>query len=164
MTPLLTTLGSYSLGAMSNCLTMFVPLKCTCMPCLLHVLLNFSPKPWMHGITFEMFLFCLLLLLFLLLLLDWASVWLLMLLWLCLSWNCCCTGLQPSWGTGKPWVLSLGGLVPWLGPLVCWIPLWPCGLECCIQCSWLLWSDCCPSVSTGLYVLVSCKPLCGWCC
>ena len=38
MIPLLASLGSLSLGAMSNCLTVSVPLKCTCMPCLLHVL------------------------------------------------------------------------------------------------------------------------------
>ena len=55
VTPLLDSLESLSLGAMSNCLTVFVPLKCTCMPCLLHILLNFSPNPWMHGITMEMF-------------------------------------------------------------------------------------------------------------
>ena len=72
--------------------------------------------------------------------------------------------LGPSWGTGKPKVLSLCGLVPWLASLVCWIQLWPCGLECCIHCSWLLWSGCCPSVSTGLYVLVSYKPMWEWCC
>ena len=44
MTPLLASLGSLSLGAMSNCLTVFVPLKCTCMPHLLHALLNFFPS------------------------------------------------------------------------------------------------------------------------
>ena len=68
MTPLLASLGSLSLEAMSNCLTVFVPLKCTCIPCLLHVLLNFSLKSWMHGITMEMVFFCLLLLLSLLVL------------------------------------------------------------------------------------------------
>ena len=47
ITPLLVSLGSLSLRAMSNCLTVFVPLKCTWMPCLLHVLLNFSPYPLM---------------------------------------------------------------------------------------------------------------------
>ena len=47
MTPLLVSLGSLSLGAISNCLTVFVPLKCTWMPCLLQVLLNFSPNPLM---------------------------------------------------------------------------------------------------------------------
>ena len=47
MTPLLVSLGSLSLGAISNCLTVFVSLKCTWMPCLLQVLLNFSPNPLM---------------------------------------------------------------------------------------------------------------------
>ena len=45
MTPLLVSLGSLSLGAISNCLTVFVTLKCTWMPCLLQALLNFSPNP-----------------------------------------------------------------------------------------------------------------------
>ena len=63
MTPLLAILGSLSLGAMSRCLIVLDPLKCTSIPCLLHVLLRFSPKPLMYGVTMEMFLFCLLLLL-----------------------------------------------------------------------------------------------------
>ena len=35
MTPLFVSLGSLSLGAIGNCLTAFVPLKCTWMPCFL---------------------------------------------------------------------------------------------------------------------------------
>ena len=45
MTSLLVSLWSLSFGAISSCLTVFVPLKCTWMPCLLQVLLNFSPNP-----------------------------------------------------------------------------------------------------------------------
>ena len=33
-----------------------LPLKCTCIPLLLHVLLNLSPSPSMYGTTMEMFL------------------------------------------------------------------------------------------------------------
>ena len=74
------SLGSLSLGAITSCLFVFVPLKCTWKPCLLHVLLNISPKLGMYGMTMEMVLLCLLLLFFLLLLLGCPSVLLLSLL------------------------------------------------------------------------------------
>ena len=70
MTPLLASLGFLSLGAIRSCLFVFVPLKCTLKPCLLHVLLNFSPKPGMYGMTMEMFLLCLLFLFSMLLLCE----------------------------------------------------------------------------------------------
>ena len=34
----------------------FVPLMCTCIPLLLHVLLNFLPNPCINGATMAMFL------------------------------------------------------------------------------------------------------------
>ena len=46
-TPHLVSFRSLSLGAISSCLTVFVPLKCTWMSCLLQALLNFSPNPLM---------------------------------------------------------------------------------------------------------------------
>ena len=47
MMQLLINLGSLSLGAVSNCPTVFVPLKWTWMPSLLQIFLNFSPVPFM---------------------------------------------------------------------------------------------------------------------
>ena len=77
MIPLFCSLVSLSLDAMSSVLMVFEPLKCTCIPLLLHVLLNFSPNPCMYGATMKMFLLLLLLLLllvqFMLLVVLWLS-------------------------------------------------------------------------------------------
>ena len=83
MTPLFCSLVSLSLGAISKVLIMFKPLKCTCIPFLLHLLLNFSPNPCRNGTTTEMFLLLLLMLVPLLLwvLLCWLSVELVSLLY-----------------------------------------------------------------------------------
>ena len=63
------------LGFQEGVFIVFVPLKCTCIPLLLHVLLNLSPSPCMYGTTMEMFLLLLLLVpLLLLLLLGWMSI------------------------------------------------------------------------------------------
>ena len=72
-------------GCHKECFYVFVPLKWTCIPLLLHIL-YISPIPCMYGITMEMFL----LLLFLLfggLSMDLGS-WLLLFLhsYLCCSW------------------------------------------------------------------------------
>ena len=56
ITPLFCSLVSLSLGPASNVLMVFEPLKCTCIPFLLHVLLNFSPNPCIYGTTMERFL------------------------------------------------------------------------------------------------------------
>ena len=69
MIPLFCSFVSLSLGAMSRVLMVFEPLKCTCIPFLLHVLFNFSPNPCMYGTTMKMFLMLLLLVPFVLLLL-----------------------------------------------------------------------------------------------
>ena len=68
---------SLSLGLTSCVLSVFVPLKCTCILLVLHSLLNFSLVPLMQGIIMVMFLLVMLwllsllvLLLFLVLLLD----------------------------------------------------------------------------------------------
>ena len=70
---------------------MLVPLECTCIPLLLHVLLNLSPSPCIYGTTIEMFLLLLLLLVPLLdlLLLGWLSVEFCPLWMLCLQLNLC---------------------------------------------------------------------------
>ena len=73
MTPL-------SLGLPNMVLSVLLPLKCTCIPFLLHIFLNFSPVPGMYGTTMVMFfllllLSCrLLLLLGLLLLIGWLGL------------------------------------------------------------------------------------------
>ena len=79
---------------------MFVPLKCTSIPSLLHVLLHFFPNPCMYGTTMEMFL----LLLFPLfggLSMNLGS-WLL----LFLHSNLCCSWLGAHGGSGMPEGLS----------------------------------------------------------
>ena len=53
ITPLFCNLLSLSLGAMRSVFMVFVPLKCTCVPLVLHVLLNFSHIPCMYGTTME---------------------------------------------------------------------------------------------------------------
>ena len=80
---------------------MLVPLKCTCIPLLLHVLLNLSPSPYMHGTTVEMFWLLLLLLdplVLLFLLLGWLTMELCPLLMLCLQLNLCCSLLSVHGG------------------------------------------------------------------
>ena len=52
------------LGGHEECFMVLVPLKCTWIPKLLHVLVNISHNPWMQGTIMEM----------LLLLLGWLSV------------------------------------------------------------------------------------------
>ena len=73
MTPLFCSLVSLSLGAMSRVLMVFDPLRCTCIPFQLHVLLNFSPNPCMYETTMKMFLLWLLVPLLLLLVVFWLS-------------------------------------------------------------------------------------------
>ena len=68
------------------------------MPSLLQVLLNFSPKPCMYGLTMEMFLFVGPLLLSLLFLLVCSSAGLFLLLWLCFCRNCCCNLFRAQLG------------------------------------------------------------------
>ena len=53
MTPLFCSLVSLSLSAMSRVLIVFEPLKCTCIPFLLHVLLLFTQSlyVWNHHET-----------------------------------------------------------------------------------------------------------------
>ena len=46
MMPVWLFLGSLSLGLPNSVLSVLVPLKCTCIPFLLHSFLNFSPCPW----------------------------------------------------------------------------------------------------------------------
>ena len=54
--PTFLSLLSLSLGAMRRVLMVLVPLKCTWIPKLFHILLNLSPGLWMYGTTIEMFL------------------------------------------------------------------------------------------------------------
>ena len=164
MTPLLASLGSLSLGAIRRSLIVFVPLKCTWKPCLLHVLLNFSPKPGMYGMTLEMFLLCLLLLFSLMLLLGCPSVWLLSLLFLCLSSNCCCSLFRAqlgNWQATRAFLKCSSSLTKSSGVLEITLALWASVLYTLV---WQWWSGCCPNVNTGQYVLVSCKPLWVGCC
>ena len=83
-------------GCHEECFMVFVPLKCTCIPLLLHVILNFFPICCINGMTMEMFLFLLLLFqLFGGLSMDLVS-WLL----LFLVSNLCCSCLSPH---GRKW-------------------------------------------------------------
>ena len=68
-----------------------VPLKCTCIPLLLHVFLNLFHSPCMCGTIMEMFLLLMLLLvpLLLLLLLGWLFLSSVPLLVLCLQSHFC---------------------------------------------------------------------------
>ena len=80
-----------SLGAMSRVLMLLFPLKCTCMPTLLRVFLNFSLSPLVYSTTINMFLylepvlFC------------WLLLTLCGLFVLCLWLNCICCLLR-AWG------------------------------------------------------------------
>ena len=51
MTPLLLLMESLSLGAMRRLLMVCPPLKCTCIPYLLHVFWTVSLRPWWYGTT-----------------------------------------------------------------------------------------------------------------
>ena len=51
MTPLFFMMVSLSLGAMRRFLMVSPPFRCTCTPCLLHVLLKFSLRPLWYGTT-----------------------------------------------------------------------------------------------------------------
>ena len=51
MTPLFFMMVSLSLGAIRRFLMVSPPFRCTCTPCLLHVLLKFSLRPWWYGTT-----------------------------------------------------------------------------------------------------------------
>ena len=97
MMPVWLFLGSLSLGLPNILLSVLVPLKCTWIPFLLHIFLNFSPVPGMYDTTMVMFfllllLSCGLLLLGLFLLFGWLGLvnfW-----WHCLRlqsghWHCC---------------------------------------------------------------------------
>ena len=53
--PVWLALGSLSFGLPSEVLSVFVPLKCTCMPVLLHSFLNLSPVLCRYGTTMVMF-------------------------------------------------------------------------------------------------------------
>ena len=55
------SLVSLSLGDISKVLMVFEPLKCTYIPFLLHVFLNFPLNPCIYGTTMEMLLLLLLL-------------------------------------------------------------------------------------------------------
>ena len=162
MIPLLASLESLSLGAISSCLTVFVPLKWTWMPSLLQVLLNFSPKPCMYGMPMEMFLFVGPLLLSLLLLLLLCSSALLLLLWLCFCRNCCCNFFRAqlgNWHSLSALLRCSNILFRSSGVLDTTLALWPkvfYTLFLAVM-KWLL-SQC----RVGLCVLVSCKLLWEW--
>ena len=104
----------------------------TCIPLLLHVLLNLSPSPWMYVATMKMFLLLLLLLVPLLLL-------------------CLLLGRLLSLVFGPMLLFCLHSLCS-----ICWLEdtNWPCVPICCKHCVWPWWSGHYPNVDIDLYVLV----------
>ena len=84
------------LGGHKKGFVVLVPLKCTWIPKLLHVLLNLPlPSLWMYGTTMEIFLLFDLLLL---LLLGWLSVLVCLLWMLCLQLTLFCRVLRAHGG------------------------------------------------------------------
>ena len=99
---------------------MLVPLKCPCIPLLVHALLNLFPSPCMYGTTMKVFLLLLLLLdPLLLLLLGWLTMEPCPLLMLCLQLNLCCSFLSVHGGklqTCKAFLMCSNSLHS-----VCWL-------------------------------------------
>ena len=135
-----------------------VPLKCTCMPSLLQVFLNFSPKPCMYWTTIEMFLCFLLLMvtLVLKLLVCWVSVGLGPHCFCVCVQSCAAVCLRPNWGRDKIVMLFLCGAVLWISLFDYWKLLYPCVLKCCIHYVWRLCSSCYPNEGIGQFMLVFC--------
>ena len=127
MTPLLASLGSLYLGAIRSCLIVFVSLECTWKPCLLHVLLNFSPKPGIYGMTIEMFPDAVVRLSFCMIVVPVVAVF---------EFKFCCSLFRALLGNSqiiRAFLRCSGSLA---NPLECWKQLCPYGLVCYIHCFW----------------------------